>query len=124
MEESSRSLNSLEKDGGEVLVKEGKGEPSTVMEHLEHLYSLVTGGKGLGKSKGKGKGEGRACHWCGKEGHIKRFCPDLDKVMQEWRAQGGGKQGTKGWSNYKGNGKGMGKDGGKAWNPNKGGGQG
>ena len=50
------------------------------------------GGKGAGASPGAGQGKGAgaddACGYCGKPGHFKRDCAELDKVMAARRASG------------------------------------
>ena len=58
------------------------------------------GGKG-GDQKGRFEG---ACNYCWQYGHRKRACPELDKVMTQWRAKGGGEGG--GWQGEQGKGKG------------------
>ena len=77
----------------------------------EQLGSMMKGGfKGYGKGgkgggyKGKGGGFQGKCNYCGQEGHMKRDCKELDKVMEEQRGKGGWKGGD--WN------KGGGKDGG------------
>ena len=65
-------------------------------------------GKG-GKGGEKGGFDGWCSH-CGKYGHRKRDCWDLDKIMSEWRAQKG-----------KGDGKGKGGTGKGGWSQGKGG---
>ena len=69
----------------------------TEMAHL--LASLI---KGYGKGKGdKGGGKGGKgpiiCNHCGRAGHIKSQCRDLDKLMQEYRESKGKGKGQDGW---------------------------
>lgn len=100
-------------------------------ETEEEAMSLQKGGYKGGGNKGGGKG-GKCWH-CDKPGHQKRDCPDLDKIMEQYR-QSGGKAGGAPWQS-KGGWKGQHGGGGwqgkgnngyfhrPAWN-NKGGGKG
>ena len=58
-------------------------------EVMSYLASLVQYNKG----KGKGK-SGITCHYCGQPGHIKAKCPELDRVMGQWRANKGKGKGS------------------------------
>ena len=60
-------------------------------EVMNYLASLVQLGKGKGKGKGKA---GLVCHYCGQLGHIKSQCPELDKVMNQWRESKGKGKGS------------------------------
>ena len=103
---------------------------------MMELFSFIKGSKGTSKGAkkgGKGKFEGE-CGFCGKYGHRKSQCWELDKLMEEKRGKSGGKGkgadygGGKGWgkggkSTGYGNGKGYGKGWGKGYG-NSGGGYG
>ena len=73
------------------------------------MASMVKGWKGGkgGMNGGKGGSFPGICDWCGKTGHKKSQCRELDKVMEEVRAKekgGGGKSdgGKGGWSRGQG----------------------
>ena len=79
----------MKDDGGEDLMCEpcGDGDEKTMMAEI---MSFVRKGKGKGKGGGKGgKGFGKfegECSHCGKYGHRKRDCWELDKLMGDFRA--------------------------------------
>ena len=57
------------------------------------IASAIKGYIPKGKGKGKGKGQ---CHYCWQQGHHKAQCPELDRVVQQYR-DGAGKGKGKGW---------------------------
>ena len=75
------------------------GQKPVTQSQYDELMSMIKGGKGKGGKGGgfggKGKG-GTGCWHCGGD-HLKANCPELDKIMEEKRAQGKGGAGPKGY---------------------------
>ena len=71
------------------------GDPGDKNNNDDDIIGMIASAiKGyIPKGKGKGKGQ---CHYCWQQGHHKAQCPELDRVMQQYR-DGAGKGKGKGW---------------------------
>ena len=88
-------------------VRDHDADKTCDADMMNYVASLMKGkGKGyFGKRHGPmdvDEGKNMKCYHCGEFGHRKSQCPVLDRIMNEWRSEGGGKDKGKGKCAWKG----------------------